>query len=194
MPTIPPISPPTNTAKIAAKNGSLLEVARVESRASLLEAKQALLTTDMQIADLTIQLNDVLGLPLNTRLVLDPNVDVSLDLPPHEESLKTALNDNPEIKEADSPSLQLSGTRRASGAALLLPLASCPILPNSNPQLGDPERMDVFEPTYVCLIPAAVIEVPITPRADGIASGSAADTSNSSLCICSTQPTTPLSR
>ena len=82
------------------KNGSLLEVARVESSASLLEAKQTLLTTDMQIADLTIQLNDVLGLPLNSQLVLDPNVDVSLDLPPREESLKTALNDNPEIKEA----------------------------------------------------------------------------------------------
>jgi outer membrane protein TolC len=82
------------------KNGSLLEVARVESRASLLEAQQTLLTTDMQIADLTIQLNDVLGLPLNTKLVLDPNVDVSLDLPPREQSLRTALNDNPEIKEA----------------------------------------------------------------------------------------------
>jgi outer membrane protein TolC len=82
------------------KHGSLLEVARVESRASLLEAQQALLTTDMQIADLTIQLNDVLGLPLNTKLVLDPNVDVSLELPPRDESLKTALNDNPEIKEA----------------------------------------------------------------------------------------------
>ena len=82
------------------KHGSLLEVARVESRANLLEARQALLSTDMQIADLTIQLNDVLGLPLNTKLVLDPNVDVSLDLPPREESLRTALNDNPEIKEA----------------------------------------------------------------------------------------------
>jgi outer membrane protein TolC len=82
------------------KNGSLLEVARVESQANLLEAKQALLTTDMQISDLTIQLNDVLGLPLDTKLVLDPNVDVALDLPPREESLRTALNDNPEIKEA----------------------------------------------------------------------------------------------
>ena len=82
------------------KKGSLLEVARIESRASLLEAQQALLTTDMQIADITIQLNDVLGLPLNTTLVLDPNVDVSLDLPPREESLKTAINGNPEIKEA----------------------------------------------------------------------------------------------
>ena len=96
------------------KNGSLLEVARVESRASLLEAQQALLTTDMQIADLTIQLNDVLGLPLNTKLVLDPNVDVSLDLPPREESLKTALNDNPEIKEAVQ---ELAKARAAHSAA-----------------------------------------------------------------------------
>ncbi len=87
-----------NTEQV--KNGSLLEVARVESQANLLEAKQALLTTDMQISDLTIQLNDVLGLPLDTRLVLDPNVDVALDLPSREESLKTAMNDNPEIKEA----------------------------------------------------------------------------------------------
>ncbi len=87
-----------NTEQV--KNGSLLEVARVESQANLLEAKQALLTTDMQISDLTIQLNDVLGLPLDTRLVLDPNVDVALDLPSREESLKTAMKDNPEIKEA----------------------------------------------------------------------------------------------
>jgi len=87
-----------NTEQV--KNGSLLEVARVESRANLLEAKQTLLTADMQISDLSIQLNDVLGLPLDTKLVLDPNVDVSLDLPPREESLQTAMNENPEIKEA----------------------------------------------------------------------------------------------
>jgi len=95
------------------KNGSLLEVARVESRANLLEAQQALLTTDMQIADLTIQLNDVLGLPLNTKLVLDPNVGVALDLPPREESLRTALNYNPEIKEA----VQVLAKARAAHSA-----------------------------------------------------------------------------
>lgn len=82
------------------KNGSLLEVAQVESKASLLEAKQALLTVDMQIDDLTVQLNDLLGLPLNTKLILDPNVDVALDVPTREQSLQTALNENPEIKEA----------------------------------------------------------------------------------------------
>jgi len=98
------------------KKGSLLEVARIESRASLLEAQQALLTTDMQIADLTIQLNDVLGLPLNTKLVLDPNVDASLDLPPREESLKTALTDNPEIKEAVQTLAKAQAARSAAKA------------------------------------------------------------------------------
>ncbi len=101
-----------NTEQV--KNGSLLEVARVESQANLLEAKQALLTTDMQISDLTIQLNDVLGLPLDSKLVLDPNVDVVLDLPSREESLKTAMKDNPEIKEAVQT---LSKAQAAHGAA-----------------------------------------------------------------------------
>ena len=53
------------------KNGELLQVALVESRANSLDAKQALLTTDMQISTLTTQLNDALGLPLNTKLDLD---------------------------------------------------------------------------------------------------------------------------
>ena len=95
------------------KNGSLLEVARVESQASLLEAKETLLTTEMQISDLTFQLNDLLGLPLDTKLKLDPDVDVRLDLPPREQALQTALNDNPEIKEAMEA---VSKARAAHGA------------------------------------------------------------------------------
>jgi outer membrane protein TolC len=101
-----------NTEQV--KNGSLLEVARVESRASLLEAKETLLTTDMQISDLTFQLNDILGLPLDTKLTLDPDVDVRLDLPPREQALRTALSDNPEIKEAMQVVLK---ARAAHGAA-----------------------------------------------------------------------------
>ena len=96
------------------KNGSLLEVARVESQASLLEAKETLLTTDMQISDLTFQLNDLLGLPLDTKLKLDPDVDVQLDLQPREQALRTALNENPEIKEAMEA---VSKARAAHGAA-----------------------------------------------------------------------------
>jgi outer membrane protein TolC len=96
------------------KNGSLLEVARVESQASLLEAKETLLTTEMQISDLTFQLNDLLGLPLDTKLTLDPDVAVRLDLLPREQALRTALNDNPEIKEAMQA---VSKAQAAHGAA-----------------------------------------------------------------------------
>jgi outer membrane protein TolC len=82
------------------ENGSLLQVDMVDSRAKLLEAKQTLLTYDSQISDLSLELNDLLGLPLDTKLALDPDVSVALDLPPREEAVRTALNDNPEIKEA----------------------------------------------------------------------------------------------
>jgi outer membrane protein TolC len=96
------------------KNGSLLEVARVESQANLLDAKQTLLTTDMEISDLTIRLDDALGLPLDTKLVLDPNVDVALELPSREDSVRTALADNPGVKEAEQT---LAKARAAHGAA-----------------------------------------------------------------------------
>jgi outer membrane protein TolC len=82
------------------ENGSLLQVDLFDSQAKLLEAKQTLLTYDSQISDLSLELNDLLGLPLDTKFALDPDVSVALDLPPREEAVRTALNNNPEIKEA----------------------------------------------------------------------------------------------
>src|SRR5271166_2534156 len=96
------------------KNGSLLKVALVENRANSLEAKLTLLTTDMQISDLVTELNDVLGLPLDTKLVLDPSVDTAFDLATREESLQVALKNNPEVQEAVQ---SLSKARAAEGAA-----------------------------------------------------------------------------
>jgi outer membrane protein TolC len=96
------------------KNGSLLQVDLVERRANLLEAKQTLLTYDLQISDLSIELDDLLGLPLNTKLALDPDVNVALDVPPREESVRTALDNNPEVKEAQQ---QLSKAQAAHAAA-----------------------------------------------------------------------------
>jgi outer membrane protein TolC len=95
------------------KNGSLLQVELVQSRANLLEAKQTLLTYDSQISDLTTELNDLLGLPLDTKLVLDPDVNVALQLPPREEAIRTALNDNPDLKRA----MQLLSKARAAHSA-----------------------------------------------------------------------------
>src|SRR6202521_4790001 len=53
------------------KFGSSLEQESIESRAQLLQAKQELLATDLQLDDLKLKLNDLMGLPLTTILDLD---------------------------------------------------------------------------------------------------------------------------
>jgi outer membrane protein TolC len=50
------------------KYGSALNEQLIESRAQSLEAKQDLLTTELRLSDLTMQLNDVMGLPVTTEL------------------------------------------------------------------------------------------------------------------------------
>jgi outer membrane protein TolC len=98
------------------KNGSLLQVAVAESRANSLEAKQTLLTTDMQMSDLTTELDDALGLPLNTKLVLDPNVDTAFDLPARAEALNVAWKNNPEVQEAVQKLSKAQAARAAAKA------------------------------------------------------------------------------
>src|SRR5262249_8889417 len=56
------------------KYGSTLEVELIESKAQFLQAKQELLTSELQLSDLRIQFNDVVGLPLKTDVALDPDV------------------------------------------------------------------------------------------------------------------------
>jgi outer membrane protein TolC len=56
------------------KFGSTLEENLIDSRAQQLQAKQELLTTDFQLTDLKLKLNDLVGLPLATTLALDPAV------------------------------------------------------------------------------------------------------------------------
>jgi outer membrane protein TolC len=82
------------------KYGSALEQDLIDSRAQVLQAKQELLSTDLQLSDLRIQLNDVTGLPLTTDLVLDPNVGAASESCAREECLRVALESHPEIAEA----------------------------------------------------------------------------------------------
>ncbi len=56
------------------KFGSVLPEDLIESRAQYLQAKQDLLSTELRITDLTIALNDAIGLPLKTQLSLNPNI------------------------------------------------------------------------------------------------------------------------
>jgi outer membrane protein TolC len=83
--------------------GTALEVDLIESRAHALQARQELLTTELQRSDLQMQLNDIIGLPLTTPLLLDPNVSM---LPGPSERCerdacaREALDSHPEIAEA----------------------------------------------------------------------------------------------
>lgn len=82
------------------RNGSALQVATLQSRAELLQGRQSVLTAELQIDDLTTDLNDLLGLPLDTKLDLDPDVAADLQPQSKDEYLKAAWEENPEIRAA----------------------------------------------------------------------------------------------
>jgi outer membrane protein len=82
------------------KFGSVLEEEAIESRAQSLEAKQDLLTTELQLSDLTMQLDDAIGLPLTTPLTLDAGVRDVGETCEREECLRVALESHPEMAEA----------------------------------------------------------------------------------------------
>ncbi len=82
------------------KYGSALDEQLIESRANTLEARQDLLTTELQISDLTMQLNDAIGLPVRTQLVLDTTVSPVKDTCQHEECVRIALASHPEVSAA----------------------------------------------------------------------------------------------
>lgn len=82
------------------KYGSTLEEQLIGSKAQLLEAKHDLLTTELQLSDLTMQLNDAMGLPITTQLVLDSEVPPVKITCQREECVKVALASHPEIVAA----------------------------------------------------------------------------------------------
>jgi len=82
------------------RKGDALKVATVQGKAGLLESQQSVLTAQLQLTDLNTELNDLLGLPLDTGLELDPAVPSSVELRPRQEYVQTAWSENPEILAA----------------------------------------------------------------------------------------------
>jgi outer membrane protein TolC len=83
------------------QQGSALEVVALESRAALLDAKQTVLTESLQTRDLMVELNDLLGLPLNTKLKLSEDLaTASVSVAPREECLRIAREQSPQIRIA----------------------------------------------------------------------------------------------
>jgi outer membrane protein TolC len=83
------------------RNGSALKVAAMQGRASLLESQQAVLTAELRLDDLTTELNNLLGLPLNTRLDLDPAVPAKLDALTRDQYVQTAWSESPDVRGAE---------------------------------------------------------------------------------------------
>ena len=73
----------------------------IQGKASLLESQQSVLTAQLQLSDLNTELNDLLGLPLDTQLDLDPLVPSGFELRPREEYVHSAWSENPEILAAE---------------------------------------------------------------------------------------------
>jgi outer membrane protein TolC len=82
------------------RNGNALMVSAIDSRAGLLQSEQSALAADLQLSDLTAELNDLLGIPLDTPLELSPVQTVSLEDRPRDEYLKIAFAENPQILAA----------------------------------------------------------------------------------------------
>ena len=83
------------------QRGSALEIATLQSDASILQAQKQSLTLKLQGEDLRRQLADLLGLPVRTRFDLDPATTAqNIDVPSREEAVKLALDQNQDLRAA----------------------------------------------------------------------------------------------
>ena len=102
------------------RNGAALKIAAIQGRANLLESQQAVLTAELQMADLITELNDIMGLPLDTGLDLDPAVPQDFDQRPRQEYVQEAWGTRPEILAAEE------GVRKARAAVTAAKTAYIP--------------------------------------------------------------------
>jgi outer membrane protein TolC len=81
--------------------GSALEISALQSKAAILQAHQESLTLGLQGNDLRRQMADVLGLPVDTPLDLDPAAAaVALDIPTRADATRIALDQNQDLRAA----------------------------------------------------------------------------------------------
>jgi len=87
-------------AEDAVRAGNALEVATIGGRASLLKCRQSLLAAENQVSDLNEEMDDLLGLPLDTELELEEVSASPGEHPTREQYLAAAAKGNPELQAA----------------------------------------------------------------------------------------------
>ena len=81
--------------------GNALEISTLQSKAAILQAQQESLTLRLQGNDLRRQLANVLGLPVETPIDLDPrSTAITLDIPSRSDAIRIALDQNQDLKAA----------------------------------------------------------------------------------------------
>ena len=101
------------------RNGSALRATAMEARAGLLESEQTVLTATLRLSDLTTELNDLLGLPLDTALELDGVESASFQPSTREEYLRDAWAGNPQIHAAEESVRQATAGVTAAKTAYI---------------------------------------------------------------------------
>jgi outer membrane protein TolC len=85
----------------ALDKGELLADAELTSRAALLDQQRSVLVAKLNLDELMLQMDDTLGLPMGTKLVLDPDsLGDSPAMPAREQATKEMIEKNPAILEA----------------------------------------------------------------------------------------------
>jgi outer membrane protein TolC len=136
------------------RDGSALNADVLDGQAGLLQSEQSLLTIDLRLSDLNAELNDLLGLPLDTRLVLSPaQVNASADLS-REEMLRVAFDANPDITSAMESIEQTKAAVKAAKSAYIPDISvyarqsyenGVPFLPRNFGTFGVLMDYDVFD-------------------------------------------------
>jgi outer membrane protein TolC len=101
------------------RNGSLLQVSGIQAQTDVLQGQQAVLTADLQATDLNTELDDLLGLPLDTKLDLEPIQAIGPDKHPLEEYIQAAWANNPEIASAEESIKQATAAVKSAKSAFI---------------------------------------------------------------------------
>jgi len=81
--------------------GSALEISALQSKAVILQTQQESLTLRLQGNDLRRQLADILGLPVETPIDLDPGAAaVALNIPSRADAIRISLEQNQDLRAA----------------------------------------------------------------------------------------------
>jgi outer membrane protein TolC len=104
----------------AVHNGSMLRVSGIQGDVDVLQGQQAALTANLQVTDLNTELDDLLGLPLDTKLDLQPIEAIGADRHPLEEYVQTAWTNNPELAAAEE-SIKQARAAVASAKSAFIP-------------------------------------------------------------------------